>query len=60
MMKSSASGAEARFGANPPSSPTEVFNPLSASPFFSVWKISDPQRTASIRLSAPTGTIMNS
>ena len=47
-------------GAKPPSSPTEVESPASDSPFFSVWKISEPQRTASASVSAPWGTIMNS
>ena len=60
MIKSSASVVLAMFGAKPPSSPTEVASPLSCRPFFSVWKISDPQRTASNKVSAPTGTIMNS
>ena len=59
-MKSSASGALARLGAKPPSSPTAVARPRSCSPFFSVWKISAPQRTASASVSAPTGMIMNS
>ena len=60
MMKSSASVAERRFGAKPPSSPTAVFCPALARPFFSAWKISAPARTASLRLSAPTGITMNS
>ena len=50
----------ARFGANPPSSPTAVARPFSERPFFSVWNTSAPQRTASAKLSAPTGMIMNS
>ena len=48
-MKSSASRAEARLGAKPPSSPTAVDRPASCRPFFSVWKISAPQRTASAK-----------
>ena len=60
MMKSSASLAELRFGAKPPSSPTLVFCPALDSCFFSAWKISEPMRTASDRLSAPTGITMNS
>ena len=60
MMKSSASRAEARLGANPPSSPTAVDRPASCSPFFSVWKISAPQRRASAKVGAPTGITMNS
>ena len=50
MMKSSASVVDAMFGANPPSSPTAVASPLSCSAFFNVWKISEPQRTASTTL----------
>ena len=60
MMKSSASRAEARSGAKPPSSPTAVDRPASCRPFFSVWKISAPQRSASAKLGAPTGITMNS
>ena len=59
-MKSSAARVEARFGAKPPSSPTAVARPFADRPFFSVWKISLPQRTASAMLPAPTGMIMNS
>src|SRR3546814_13352406 len=53
-MKSSAARVEARFGAKPPSSPTAVARPFADRPFFSVWKISLPQRTASAMLPAPT------
>ena len=60
MMKSSASVVLAMLGAKPPSSPTPVASPLSCSAFFSVWKISDPQRTASANVGAPTGMTMNS
>ena len=60
MMKSRAACALFRFGAKPPSSPTLVLWPASLRPFFSVWKISEPQRTASRSVGAPTGMIMNS
>ena len=60
MMKSSASRVLARLGAKPPSSPTAVARPLSCRAFFSVWKISEPARTASNSVGAPTGMIMNS
>ena len=59
-MKSSASVVELRFGAKPPSSPTAVLWPALARPFFSAWKTSAPMRTASERVSAPTGMTMNS
>ena len=59
-MKSSAASALFRFGAKPPSSPTLVLWPASLRPFFSVWKISEPQRTASRSVGAPTGMTMNS
>ncbi len=60
MQKSSAASAEGRFGAKPPSSPTLVLCPAFFSEDFSVWKISDPHRTASFSDDAPTGMIMNS
>ncbi len=60
MQKSSAASAEGRFGAKPPSSPTLVFWPAFFSADFSVWKISEPQRTASLSEGAPTGITMNS
>ena len=54
MMKPSASSADLRLGAKPPSSPTLVACPASDRPFLSVWKISAPMRIASRQLSAPT------
>ena len=59
-MKSSAAGADGRFGAKPPSSPTAVLWPASCSTFLSVWKTSAPMRSASAKVGAPSGTIMNS
>ena len=53
MTKASASSADLRFGAKPPSSPTLVLWPASFSAFFSVWNISAPMRTASANVSAP-------
>ncbi len=58
--KSSAASADGRFGAKPPSSPTLVLWPAFFSSPRSVWKISEPQRSASAKLAAPTGRIMNS
>src|SRR5215217_8253554 len=60
MMKPSASSADARLGAKPPSSPTLVLWPSAERPFFRVWKISEPMRTASAMDLAPAGRIMNS
>ena len=60
MMKSSAFSAEDKFGAKPPSSPTLVLWPASLNALRSVWNTSDPIRTASATVDAPTGTIMNS
>jgi hypothetical protein len=37
-----------------------VLWPASFNAFLSVWKISAPARSASAKLSAPTGMIMNS
>ena len=59
-IKPSASSADFRFGAKPPSSPTLVLWPASLSAFFNVWNTSAPIRTASATLAAPTGWIMNS
>ena len=59
-MKPSASSADFRLGAKPPSSPTLVLWPASCRPFFSAVKISEPMRTASAMVPAPTGWIMNS
>jgi hypothetical protein len=58
--KSSAASADGRLGAKPPSSPTLVLSPAFLSWPLSVWNTSDPQRTASLRLGAPSGMIMNS
>ena len=60
MMKVSASSADLRFGANPPSSPTLVPWPASFSALRSVWNTSAPMRMASAHEAAPTGMIMNS
>ena len=57
---SSASAAVAISGANPPSSPTPVANPLSCNRFRSAWKTSAPHRRASENDAAPTGASMNS
>ena len=46
-INSIASLEEFKFGANPPSSPTVVGNPLSARSFFRVWNISAPALNAS-------------
>ena len=59
-MKASASSAEPRLGAKPPSSPTLVLWPAAFSAFFSAWKISAPMRRASAKVAAPVGRIMNS
>ena len=55
-----ASSLLGRSGAKPPSSPTAVDRPRSWSSFFSTWYVSVPQRSASPKLGAPIGTIMNS
>ena len=55
-----ASSLDVRLGAKPPSSPTAVFKPFSFSTDFRLWKISAPVRSASRKLSAPTGMTMNS
>src|SRR6478609_2317915 len=60
MTNLSASSAEARLGAKPPSSPTLVLCPASFSCFRSAWNTSAPTRTASTKVGAPTGMIMNS
>ena len=49
-----------RLGAKPPSSPTAVDMPSLSIIFFSVWKISLPQRSASRNDVKPTGSTMNS
>ena len=60
MMNSRAASADGRFGAKPPSSPTLVLWPAFFSSDLNVWKISEPQRSASANFLAPTGMIMNS
>ena len=59
-MKPSASSADFRLGAKPPSSPTLVLCPASCSALLSWAKISEPMRTASAMVPAATGWIMNS
>ena len=55
-----ASSSDARSGAKPPSSPTEVASPLLFNRAASAWNTSAHQRSASLKLGAPTGMIMNS
>ncbi len=55
-----ASSLDFRSGAKPPSSPTAVPRPLALSTDLRLWKISVPQRSASAKLSQPTGSTMNS
>src|SRR3989449_1630518 len=59
-MSARASSFEPRLGAKPPSSPTAVLRPFFFSRPFKVWKTSAAIRTASAKVVAPTGTIMNS
>ena len=59
-MKASASSADFRFGANPPSSPTLVAWPAACSADLRLWKISEPILSASANVGAPVGRIMNS
>ncbi|MBA7676549.1 hypothetical protein ES703_84791 [subsurface metagenome] len=49
-----------KFGANPPSSPTDVEYPLLLRMFFKVQNISVPILNDSLKESALTGTIINS
>ena len=56
----SAASLEARSGANPPSSPTAVVSLRPLRMPLSVWNTSAPWRSASEKLLAPTGRIMNS
>lgn len=60
--RSSASSADLTLGAKPPSSPTLVASMpyLALMTFLSVWYVSVPMRIASVNVSAPVGTIMNS
>src|ERR1700752_1431220 len=55
MTNSSAASADGRFGAKPPSSPTLVLCPAFFSSLRKVWKISEPQRSPSAKVLAPTG-----
>ena len=55
-----ASSLAGRSGANPPSSPTAVDRPRSASTDRRAWYVSVPQRSASLNDAAPTGISMNS
>ena len=59
-MKESASSADSRLGAKPPSSPTLVEWPASCSAFLRAWNTSAPMRAASAVVPAPTGMTMNS
>ena len=52
-IRSRASTLLPRSGAKPPSSPTAVFSFLACSTFFRWWKISTPQRRASLKLLEP-------
>src|SRR5579885_3097546 len=58
--RSSASSWARSAGAKPPSSPTAVPSPRASSRARSAWYTSTPQRSASGKLGAPCGTIMNS
>ena len=60
MMTSIASSLDLRFGAKPPSSPTLVLRPRFLRTDLSAWKTSAPMRSASAKLAAPNGMIMNS
>ena len=60
MITSKPSSFEPRFGANPPSSPTEVANPRAFKIEANAWNTSAPIRRASLNVGAPTGMIMNS
>ena len=60
MIKSRASTLLPRFGAKPPSSPTDVLSFRSLSTFFRLWNTSTPQRRASLKHSNPSGITMNS
>src|SRR4051812_29886535 len=57
---SSASRFVGRLGAKPPSSPRPVARPLPFSTDLSAWYVSAPHRSASRKLAAPIGAIMNS
>ena len=55
-----ASSFDFRFGAKPPSSPTDVDNPRPFNTDFKAWKISVPARSASAKFGRPIGSTMNS
>ena len=59
-MTLSASSSFFRFGAKPPSSPTEVARPMPPRTFFRLWNTSAHMRSASVQDGAPTGMTMNS
>ena len=59
-MVSMVSSSLDRFGAKPPSSPTEVARPFAFRIFARLWNTSAHQRSASLKVGAPTGIIMNS
>ncbi len=50
----------AQVGAKPPSSPTFTLWPAATRSRRRVWKTSEPIRTASAKVAAPMGAIMNS
>lgn len=52
--------AQAKFGANPPSSPTAVISPFDFNNDFKAWKVSLAHCIAWLKVLAPTGIIMNS
>ena len=54
------SSFEDKFGAKPPSSPTDVLYPLFYRTSFKLWKTSIPILTASLKFTAPVGAIINS
>jgi hypothetical protein len=60
MSVSSAFSSEPKRGAKPPSSPTATDCPSAARTSRRAWYTSAPMRTASLNVSAPTGTIMHS
>jgi hypothetical protein len=59
-IRSSAARFDARSGAKPPSSPSPVARPFFFSTDFSAWYTSAPWRSASRKVGAPMGAIMNS
>ena len=55
-----ASSLEERFGAKPPSSPTDVLRPRFLQTALSAWNTSTPMRSPSGNVVAPKGMTMNS